>query len=215
MTCAAIVVAGGSGARFGGAKQFAELQERPIVSWSIAACRSVAGFVVVVLPEGQLDESFGADAVVAGGSTRSASVRAGLSALPEDVELVIVHDAARPAADDALFERVIGALERDDVDGVVPGVTVTDTLKSVREVDGTLVVDGTIDRAAVMAVQTPQAFRIDILRQAHESQSDATDDAGLVEAIGGRIVVVPGDPSNLKITTPGDVDAIARILERR
>jgi 2-C-methyl-D-erythritol 4-phosphate cytidylyltransferase len=215
MTCAAIVVAGGTGTRFGGAKQFAALHGRPMVSWSVVACRSVADFVVVVLPDDQLDESFGADAVVAGGSTRSASVRAGLSALPSDVELVIVHDAARPAGDAALFERVLRALEGDDADGVVPGLTVTDTLKSVREVDGTMVVDGTIDRTAVVAVQTPQAFRIGILRRAHESQSDATDDAGLVEAIGGRIVVVPGDPGNLKITTAADLDAAAVLLERR
>ncbi len=149
-----------------------------------------------------------ADVVVAGGATRSESVRAGLAALPADVEYVLVHDGARPGADAALFLRVIDAL-RSGADAVVPGIAVIDTIK---QVDRNMVV-GTVDRSSLVAVQTPQGFAVDKLRSAHASEGDATDDAGLIEDLGGSVVVVEGNEANAKITTERDL-VIARATWR-
>lgn len=125
--------------------------------------------------------------------------------------MIVVHDAARPAATSNLFELVVHAV-RAGADGAVPGTALTDTVK---HVEGAVVVE-TVDRNSLVAVQTPQAFRADVLRVAHSHGGDATDDAALVEARGGRVVVVPGDPDNAKITTPADLDAMrARLGERR
>jgi 2-C-methyl-D-erythritol 4-phosphate cytidylyltransferase len=134
---------------------------------------------------------------VAGGASRSASVRAGLAAVPADAEVVVVHDAARPAARPALFESVVAAVLAG-ADAAIPGVPLVDTVKRVA---GGVVVE-TLDRTALVAVQTPQAFRAAVLR---EAEGEATDDAALVEAAGGRVVVVPGDPANLKVTEPADL----------
>ena len=111
----------------------------------------------------------------------------------------MVHDAARPAASAALFAAVVAAV-RTGADGAVPGVPVVDTIKRVH---GGAVV-ATVDRAELVAVQTPQAFRAPVLRAAHVGEPDASDDAALVEAAGGRVVVVPGEPANVKLTTPAD-----------
>jgi 2-C-methyl-D-erythritol 4-phosphate cytidylyltransferase len=201
VTVWAIVVAAGSGARFGGAKQFEELEGRRVVDWSLAASRSVADGVVLVVPaDHQADEAPVADAVVVGGATRSASVRAGLAEVPDDADVVVIHDAARPFARPALFEAVVAAV-RAGADGAVPGVGLADTIK--RVVDGRVV--ATLDRDELVAVQTPQAFAAAALRRAHLSGTDATDDAALVEASGGRVVVVAGDPANTKITLRTDL----------
>lgn len=202
MTTWAVVVAAGSGSRFGGAKQFEELRGRRVVDWAVAASRSVADGVVLVVPDEHLgDETFAADAVVGGGTTRSASVRAGLAAMPPDVEVVVVHDAARPFAAPALFEAVVAAVRDGGADGAIPGVALADTVKRVA---GGVVVE-TLDRDGLVAVQTPQAFTAAALRRAHAAAADATDDAALVEAAGGRVVVVPGDPANTKITLRTDL----------
>ena len=201
MTVWAIVVAAGSGSRFGGPKQFEELEGRRVVDWALVASRSVADGVVLVVPADHLeDQAPLADAIVAGGATRSASVRAGLDVVPADATVVVVHDAARPFAAPALFEAVVTAV-RDGADGAVPGVALADTVKQVR--DGQVV--ATLDRAELVAVQTPQAFAATTLRRAHAGEGDATDDAALVEAAGGRVVVVPGDPANTKITLRTDL----------
>jgi 2-C-methyl-D-erythritol 4-phosphate cytidylyltransferase len=199
----AVVVAAGSGARFGRKKQFELLGGRPVVEWSVAACRTYALGVVVVLPEGELTDDFGADAVVAGGPTRSASVRHGLAAVPADVEVVIVHDAARPLAAPSLFAAVLEALGEPGVAGALCAVPVSDTLK--RVAGDPAVVVATVDRRELWAVQTPQAFRADVLRRAHAGGDEATDDAALVEALGATVRVVPGDTANLKLTTPEDL----------
>jgi 2-C-methyl-D-erythritol 4-phosphate cytidylyltransferase len=144
---------------------------------------------------------------VPGGSTRSGSVRAGLDAVASSATVVVVHDAVRPLAAPALFDAVIGAV-RAGADAAVPGLPIPDTVK---RVDGDLVID-TIARDGLRAVQTPQAFRADALRAAHTSGGDATDDAALVEANGGRVVVVPGDPRNIKITTPADLVVASALL---
>jgi 2-C-methyl-D-erythritol 4-phosphate cytidylyltransferase len=207
-----VVVAGGSGERFGAPKQFALLAGRPVLEWSVAACRPVCARVVLVLPAG--DEAlaaelppYGADVVVGGGATRAASVRAGLAAVPDDVGVVVVHDAARPLAPPALFEAVVAALA-DGVAGAICALPVSDTLKRTDRslAEGAIpVVLETVDRRALVAVQTPQAFLAAVLREAHASQPDATDDAALVEALGATVRVVPGDPGNLKLTTPVDL----------
>jgi 2-C-methyl-D-erythritol 4-phosphate cytidylyltransferase len=206
-----VVVAAGSGSRFGGTKQFALLRGRTLVQWSVEAARAVADGVVVVVPEDAvdaLDPRDAVDAVVAGAATRSGSVRAGLAAVPPEAEVVVVHDGARPLASPALFRAVVAALS-DGADGAVPGVAVADTLKRTA---GDVVVS-TVDRSDLVVVQTPQAFRAEVLRRAHAAGQDATDDAALVEALGATVRVVPGDRRNIKVTTPADLelaDALAQ-----
>jgi 2-C-methyl-D-erythritol 4-phosphate cytidylyltransferase len=153
---------------------------------SLDDLRNVVGFESVV--------------VVQGGKSRSESVRNGLAAVPIDVAIVVVHDAARPLAPSELFAHCIGAV-RSGADGAIAALAVTDTVK--RAIDG--VVIETVDRSALVAVQTPQAFRADLLRRAHHNGADATDDAGLIEALGGRVVVVEGDVRAGKLTTPDDL----------
>lgn len=204
----AVVVGGGQGRRFGGAKQFESLGGRLVMDWAIDAARSVAAGVVAVLPAGAGATCLTtADVAVSGGATRSESVRAGLAVLPEDVEVVVVHDAARPLAAPSLFEAVVDALARSTAAGVIPVLPVTETIK--RVVDGRVV--ATLARHELGAVQTPQAFRAGPLRAAHARGGDATDDAALVEALGQVVLTVPGDARNLKLTTPEDM-ALAEIL---
>ena len=202
----AIVVAGGSGARFGGAKQFEELEGRRVVDWSVSAAHSVATAVVLVVPDVSAETCGAADIVVGGGSTRSESVRAGLAVVPEGVGVIVVHDAVRPLADPDLFERVVAAVEAG-ADAAVPAVPVPDT---VRKTGG-----GTLDRAELVLVQTPQAFAAAQLRRAHRDAPEATDDASLVEAVGGSVTVVEGDAHNLKITRPDDLVVAAALIRRR
>ncbi len=211
-----VVVAAGAGTRFGGAKQFASVAGRPVVEWSVLACRSALGRVVVVLPEGATDRSFGADLVVAGGPSRSASVRRGLAAVPPGAQVVVVHDAARPLAAPALFTRVVSALAVPGTGGAICALPVADTLKRVAgsglSEDGGAVVTETLDRAGLVAVQTPQAFVADVLRRAHATEAEATDDAALVEACGATVRVVPGDPRNLKLTDHADLLLFEHLL---
>jgi 2-C-methyl-D-erythritol 4-phosphate cytidylyltransferase len=209
-----IVVAGGSGRRFGQLKQFSPLGGRLVLEWAVEACRLYSAGVVLVLPAEAVSPDgpqHGADIVVAGGESRAASVGRGLAVVPPEAEVVLVHDAARPLTTAAVFEAVLGALAEDGVDGVVPGVPVHDTIK---QVDISQTVTATLDRTTLVAVQTPQGFRAATLRQVHAGggTDGATDDAVLVEAAGGRVRVVPGDPGNLKITTPDDLAVAERLL---
>jgi 2-C-methyl-D-erythritol 4-phosphate cytidylyltransferase len=199
----AVVVAAGRGERFGAPKQYEPLGGRRVLDWALdaAAARS-EGVVLVVLPERAGDPEPAATAVVGGGATRSASVRAGLAAVPAEADVVLVHDAARPLASPALYAAVIDAV-RGGADAVLPGAPINDT---VRERDG-----GVLDRERLVAVQTPQGFPAATLRAAHAAGGEATDDVALVEAAGGRVVVVPGETSNLKITRPEDL-VVARAL---
>jgi 2-C-methyl-D-erythritol 4-phosphate cytidylyltransferase len=195
-----IVVAAGSGTRFGARKQYEVLGDRRVLDWSLDAARVVSDGVVLVVPADDVDRAEPADRVVAGGATRSASVRAGLDAVPADAAIVVVHDAARPSAGVDLFSAVIDAV-RAGADGALPCLAVVDTVKRVH--DGVVV--ETVERSELVVVQTPQAFRADVLRAAHAGGGDASDDGALVEAAGGRVVVVPGQPDNLKITGPDDL----------
>lgn len=199
------MVAAGSGTRFGSPKQFALINERRIVDWAVETSRISSDGVVVVLPADQARSEGG----VAGGATRSASVRCGLAAVPQDATIICVHDAARPFASEYLFDEVIDAVCAG-ADGAVPGLPVVDTIKFV---DAENVVKSTPDRNQLVAVQTPQAFRATSLRQAHQSNPEGTDDSTLVETSGGKVVVVMGDPLNRKITTPEDLNW-ARAISR-
>src|SRR5215212_2567105 len=205
----AVIVAAGWGERFGGPKQFAELGGARLVDHAIDTAAAACDAVAVVVPDATDWHGAAVDALVTGGATRAESVRAGLSAVPPTAEIVVVHDAARPLATPALFEAVITAV-RNGADGAVPGLAVTDTLKRVDDVR----VTATVDRMGLVAVQTPQAFRADTLRAAHAGAADATDDAALVEELGGTVVVVPGDPRNLKVTGPADLMIAATLLEK-
>jgi len=202
-----IVVAAGSGTRFGVPKQFENVAGARLVDRAVEAAALACDEVVVVLPAGVAWDGRHVAAAVPGGSTRSASVRAGLDVVAAAATVVVVHDAARPLAPPSLFECVIAAV-RSGADAAVPGLPIPDTVK---RVDGDDVVE-TVARDALVTAQTPQAFRADALRAAHDRGAEATDDAALVEAAGGRVVVVPGDPRNLKITTPADLLVAAALL---
>ena len=193
-----IVVAAGSGLRFGGAKQFEALGGRRVVDWAVEEAERHSMGVVTVVPAGQAT----GPGLVEGGTTRSESVRRGLAAVPEEATIILVHDAARPFASAAVFQRVIGAVV-DGADAAVPGIPVTDTIKQVNESD---VVTSTPRRETLRAVQTPQAFRASSLRRAHAAGGEGTDDASLVEHAGGEVRVVEGEHVNRKITETDDLE---------
>jgi 2-C-methyl-D-erythritol 4-phosphate cytidylyltransferase len=217
----AILVAAGRGERLGldHPKAFAKLGEDPLLAEPLRRLDDSewVDAIVLVAPPGWeepsilLAEELGCgkvSACVTGGDTRADSVRAGLAEVPDDAVVVLVHDAARPLLPEAVIERVLAPLS-DGWDGAVPGVPVSDTLKRVGA-DGAVL--ETVERDSLYAVQTPQAFPVDVLRRAVSSGLDATDCAGLVEASGGRVKVVPGDPQLLKVTTADDLAKIASWL---
>lgn len=217
----AILVAAGRGERLGldHPKAFAKLGEDPLLAEPLRRLDESDWIdaIVVVAPPGWeepailLAEELGcgkANACVAGAETRTGSVRAGLAEVPEDALVVLVHDAARPLLPEDVIERVLAPLS-EGWDGVVPGLPVSDTLKRVAP-DGAVV--ETVPRDSLYAVQTPQAFRADVLRRALAGGGEATDCAGLVEAAGGRVKVVEGDPRLLKVTTADDLAKIASWL---
>lgn len=218
MSVGAILLAAGRGERMGGvgSKAFHVLGGRTLLAWAVAAveeCPDVDGFVVAA-PPGEEERVRGEvataklGAVVPGGGTRVASVRRALEELPGRFDMVVCHDVARPLAGPQLFSDVIAALDR--ADGAIPVVPVTDTIKRVRGD----VVEETLPREALAAAQTPQAFRREALARAHASEAEATDDAALLEAAGFRVVAVPGDPRNLKLTTPVDLAVAEALLVR-
>lgn len=168
-----------------------------------ASHQSEAGALVSAHPRS------GDVSVVPGGAERTHSVAAGLAALPPSVDIVLVHDAARCLAPPALFDRLIEVV-RGGADAVVPGVAVADTIK---QVDGAGHVVATPERSTLRAIQTPQAFRREVLARAHESGLEATDDAALVELLGVPVLVVDGDDLAFKVTTPTDLERAERILQ--
>jgi len=214
----ALIVAAGSGERLGASrpKAFVELAGRPLMQWSIDALRAVAAIERIVLalppgepaPEGVL--------AVTGGAVRSDSVRRALAAAG-DGDTVLVHDAARPLLTPALALAVIDALRADPrADAAVAATPVTDTIK---RADAERVVSDTLERASLWAVQTPQVFRREALERAldvpDEELALATDDAWLIERRGGRVLVVPSPPENLKVTTALDLRVAAMLLSER
>lgn len=187
-------------------KQYEQVGSRRVIDHAVEAARAVSDGVIVVVPAADVATEGG----VAGGATRSDSVRAGLAAVPPTATIICVHDAARPFASAELFAAVIGAISHG-ADAAIPGIAVTDTIKRIDD-DG--IVIETPPRSALVAVQTPQAFRASVLRAAHASGRDATDDAALVEICGGRVVVVAGDQNNRKITHPDDLAWARELAEK-
>jgi len=203
-----IVVAAGRGTRFGGAKQFARLGDSTLLDRAVSTAYEHANGVVVALaPDAEWVPPPGV-VVTAGGATRSESVRAGLAIVPDDAQVVVVHDAARPLASPALFDAVIRAVLAG-ADGAIPVRPLVDTIKRVRRGQ----VLETLPRDDLVAVQTPQAFRASVLRAAHAAGGTDTDDSALVEAAGGTVVCVPGDPRNLKVTVASDLDVVRALLD--
>ena len=218
MSVWAVVAAAGSGERLGAdrPKAFARLGDRPLLAESLERLDASAWVdaIVVAAPPGWeepvilLAEELGCGKVtasVAGGSTRAASVAAALREVPSDAAAVLVHDAARPLLPEDVVERVLAPLS-EGWDGVVPGLPAQDTVKRVR---GDEVVE-TLNRSELVLVQTPQAFVATALRDA--ADGDGSDCASLVEARGGRVKVVAGDPRLLKITTQADLNLVSTWL---
>jgi 2-C-methyl-D-erythritol 4-phosphate cytidylyltransferase / 2-C-methyl-D-erythritol 2,4-cyclodiphosphate synthase len=222
MQATAVVLAAGEGRRVGAGvpKALLTVGGRSILQVAVASAGAAEGVVAVVVAAPAGFEDAARDAVgtagvpcrvVTGGDTRQASVRAALAALDHDADVVVVHDAARPFAQPALFDTVIDALE-DGADGAIPVLPVADTVK--RVVEGRLV--GTIDRSQLGLAQTPQAFRVGVLRAAHERALaegiEVTDDAMLLEG-DAVVVAVSGDPANFKITTMLDLATASARME--
>jgi 2-C-methyl-D-erythritol 4-phosphate cytidylyltransferase len=217
MSVWAILVAAGRGKRLGldRPKAFARLGEEPLLAEPLRrldGCPWVDDIVLVAPPGWEeaailLAEEEGCGKVracVTGGETRSDSVRTGLGEVSPDALVVLVHDAARPLVTDEVVERVLAPLS-EGWDGAVPGLPVGDTLKRIGSDGG---VEETLSREGLWAVQTPQAFVAEALRRA-QSEGEATDCAGLVEAAGGRVKVVEGDPRLLKVTSEADLETVA------
>jgi 2-C-methyl-D-erythritol 4-phosphate cytidylyltransferase len=211
----AILVAAGSGERLGAdrPKAFVALGDRVLLAESLERLDGSDWIdaIVVAVPVEWVEAAIAlaeelvaskVAAVVPGGATRGESVRAALAEVPTEALVVLVHDAARPLVDEAVIERVLAPLA-EGFDAVVPGLPVADTVK---RVDGGVVAE-TVDRSSLVTVQTPQAFSADALRRAYagDDSVDATDCASLVEARGGRVRVVEGDPRLLKVTTRADL----------
>src|SRR5687768_17862441 len=221
MTVWALLVAAGAGERLGEErpKAFVGLGELPLLAAPLRRLDESEWIdaIVVAVPEGWeepailLAEELGAGKVVAcvtGGATRAESVRAAVAEVPDDASVIVVHDAARPLVTDEIVERVLKPLA-EGFHGAVPALPVADTIKRVQ---GGEVVE-TVDRADLVAVQTPQAFLADILRTALGGDvAEATDCSSLVEAAGGRIAMVEGDPRLLKVTEPSGLELVERLL---
>jgi 2-C-methyl-D-erythritol 4-phosphate cytidylyltransferase len=208
-TVAAILVAAGSGQRLGAEvpKAFVPLCGATLLEHAVRRFTGhpAVGQVVVVAPAGHAEHAAQLTGltVVVGGATRQESVAAGLAALPAAVDFVLVHDVARPFVPDAVIGAVVTAL-REGAVGVIPVVPIHDTVRRVQP-DGAL--DGVVDRTTLAAVQTPQGFPRAILEEAHRRAGElgVTDDAALVEALGHRVVAVPGADEAFKVTTAADL----------
>jgi 2-C-methyl-D-erythritol 4-phosphate cytidylyltransferase len=219
----AVVCAAGAGERLGGErpKAFAAFAGRPLLAESLErleACEEIEG-IVVAAPAGWEEPAIllaeeldcgKVSAVVTGGSTRGGSVRLALAEIPGEVELVLVHDAARPLVSAEIVARVLEPLGRG-WEAAVPTLPIADTVK---RVEGERVIE-TVDRGSLVSVQTPQAFLAGVLRAAYSGQDEATDCAALVEGRGGRVCWVEGDPRLHKVTTLDDLVLVEGWLDGR
>ncbi len=225
MKAAAIVAAAGTGLRMKNKtrKQYLVLAGKPVLARSLNLFIEHPGFetVIAVVPPGEEDavkkliEPFcqaGRVVLVAGGDTRQESVRRGLALVPEWIDLVCIHDAARPLASPALLGNLLSAA--DQFGAAIPVIAVSDTVK---EINNEGFVTATPSRGRMRLVQTPQVFRRELLQKAFEMAGqcgfEATDDASLVEAAGYPVKTILGEPANLKITTPGDLVMAVQLLK--
>ncbi|HEX3806232.1 MAG TPA: 2-C-methyl-D-erythritol 4-phosphate cytidylyltransferase [Gaiellaceae bacterium] len=220
MSTWAVLVAAGRGERLGEdrPKAFVRLGDLPLLAEPLRRLDEsewIDHVVVVAPPEWEepailLAEELGASKVTAcvtGGETRTESVRAGVAEVPEDVAVILVHDAARPLLPDGVIERVVRALG-EGFDGAVPALPAADTVK---RVDGDVVVE-TPAREQLVTVQTPQGFVASVLRAALATGEEGSDCASLVERHGGRVKIVPGDERLLKVTTRADLERVSSWL---
>lgn len=220
MSVWAVIVAAGRGERLGldRPKAFANLRDRPLLAESLERLEEsewIDSIVVAAPPEWEepvilLAEELGCGKVVeavTGGPTRAASVRAALAKVGDDAAVILVHDAARPLVTEEVIERLLTALN-EGWDGAVPVLPLPDTVK---RVEGDRVA-GTVPREDLALVQTPQAFVASTLREAVAGGDDATDCSAVVEARGGRVKAVPGDPRLLKVTEPADLQLVEALL---
>jgi 2-C-methyl-D-erythritol 4-phosphate cytidylyltransferase len=234
----AVIAAAGSGERLGagGPKAFVPLAGRPLVEWSIAAMRATPGVrsIVVACPSGHVHDLGGHDlGVVDGGATRAQSVANALAAV--GTELVAIHDAARPLVTPELVEAVVATVVADpEADGAIAATPVTDTIKRAARSGArgqslpfprgggekaAILIGETVDRGELWAAQTPQVFRVEALRRALAADPGqverATDEAMMVEAAGGRVLIHPSSAENLKVTTPLDLRLAELLLADR
>lgn len=216
MSAVAVIVAAGSGTRFGGDKVFAPLAGRPMLAYSVSAFEQsplVDGVVIVTRPElfdgvYRLAEAEGwrkLRAVGPGGARRQDSVLAGVRLAR--AEWVLVHDAARPLLPVEVIERGLEAARITG--GAIAALPVRDTIK---RVDPDTTITGTVDRSELWAAQTPQIFRSALLEAALDTAADVTDDAAAVEQLGVHVRVFLGAERNFKVTTPGDLALAEAIL---
>jgi 2-C-methyl-D-erythritol 4-phosphate cytidylyltransferase len=217
MTVVGIIAAGGSGERLGAdrPKAFVVLGRRPMVEWSVEALRGACDRVIVAAPPQHEAVGSGQWAeLVSGGDSRSASVRNAVLAAPE-ASVYVVHDAARPLVTTDVVQRCIDALE-PGVDGAIAAARMTDTVKQAGT-DGRVM--RTLDRSSLWRIQTPQVFRAEVLREALDRDptalAAATDDASLVEEIGGTVHVVEAPPQNMKVTSESDLRVAEALLASR
>jgi 2-C-methyl-D-erythritol 4-phosphate cytidylyltransferase len=203
-----IVLAAGSGSRFGAKKQFMRAKGQRLVDMAVEAAKAVCHEVVLVLPAGEPWDGPEVTCLVEGGSTRSDSVRRALAVLPADAAITVVHQAAHPLASIKLFQAVIGRV-RQGAPAAVPGMRSSDVIT--RVADGYIVEH--VGRDDLVILQTPGAFRTEVLRAAHAASLDAIEDTALVAALGERIAVIPGEPGNLHITTREDLALAERLVD--
>lgn len=202
-----IVLAAGSGQRYGGWKQFAEVGGRRLVDRVVEVAATACDAIVLVLPAGVEWDGAQVAATVVGGATRSQSVRRGLAAVPGRADIIVELDPAHPLVTASLIASVVRAV-REGADAAIPALPIAETLK---RVDGTRVVE-TVPRDGLVLTQAPLAFRAAVLRAVHASAPEVVEDTIPVEASGGTVAVVPGDPRNLHVTRPEDLDLVARLL---
>jgi 2-C-methyl-D-erythritol 4-phosphate cytidylyltransferase len=221
---AALIVAAGQGKRFGGSvsKQFLAVRGRPLLWYTLAAferCDAVDAMVVILPAEG-LEERSAEIAgwgfskfsrTVAGGAERHHSVFNGLQALPAGSAYVAIHDGVRPLITPEIIGTCVAAAQ--ECGAALVGVTPKDTIKRA----GAGLIEETLDRSRLVLVQTPQIFRVELIRRAYDHAFEcglfSTDDAALVEAIGHPVRVVPGDYRNIKVTSPEDLIFVNALLE--
>lgn len=224
----AVIPAAGLGRRFGGKKQFFEIKGIPVIEYTLAVFErsELVHGIVLVLPS--KDISFGEKLrekfkkikfVVPGGEERQSSVFRGLKAIEsEDVSEVLIHDGVRPLVSQSLIRDLVIALSDYEVDGVIPGLKPKDTVKMVGAPleRGDFFVEGTLDRDKLVLVQTPQVFVYDVILKCHKKAAEeefwATDDAALLEKYGYSVVVIPGEPFNVKVTTREDIKLVEFLL---
>ena len=211
---ALLIPAAGSGERFGAPipKALVQLNGRTLIEHALLNLGPIATQIIVAAPAGYEDKFReilgGAVTVVTGGSTRTKSVKIALESIAQEIEYVLVHDAARPLASGELGQKIIEALAAGDV-AVIPALSVTDTIK---EVDASNYVVATPNRERLRAVQTPQGFARETLVKAHMQNIEATDDGALVEAMRGKVKLIEGENRALKITNPEDLAAALKYL---